>query len=461
MKSKLIDSLYRKTILKQKKVTVVGDSMLDEYYQVTSNRISPEFPIPVLKSKCEKPSKTIAGGASNVIRQLQYVNVQSKLVSIIDSYGYEILSKNINTDYSVNCWDAKMPVKKRFYHEDFPLVRWDCETENYNLNEEMYAQTINELQIPESDIIVFSDYDKGIFKTPWYKNHLKKNITIVDPKNGPANKWKNCTIFKPNSNEAKNISGKNNPKDQIDYFLKETNCKAVIITESGNKIYGAVGSTDNYFEVIPEPKKIDVRSVIGAGDCFTAFLALAYAHEFSLEDCAKIAFNAGLSYVKNIHNEPLTLLELLDNSEDFNKFIETSEILSQRKNKLVFTNGCFDILHEGHIQTLKFAKSHGEKLVVAINSDESIKRLKGKNRPINNLNKRISMLSQLNFVDYIVAFDEDTPLEVIKKIKPCVIAKGGDYKKSDIVGSDIVAETIISNYIKNESTTNIIKKLQT
>ena len=155
------------------------------------------------------------------------------------------------------------------------------------------------------------------------------------------------------------------------------------------------------------------------------------------------------------------MLELLDNSEDFNKFIETSEILSQRKNKLVFTNGCFDILHEGHIQTLKFAKSHGEKLVVAINSDESIKRLKGKNRPINNLNKRISMLSQLNFVDYIVAFDEDTPLEVIKKIKPCVIAKGGDYKKSDIVGSDIVAETIISNYIKNESTTNIIKKLQT
>lgn len=459
MKRKLIDNFYSKIISKQKKVTVVGDSMIDEYFQVTSNRISPEFPIPVLKSSCELPAKVVPGGAANVIRQLENVNVKAKLVSIIDSYGYDVFNKNINVDYCINCWNAKIPIKKRFYHENFPLVRWDCETENFNLPLGAYLETVKNIIIPESDIVIFSDYDKGMFRNDWHKKYIKNNISIVDPKNGPVEKWKYCTVFKPNINEAKNISGKNNPKDQMDYFFKNLKCKAVIITESGNKIYGAVESTDNYFEIKPIQERTDVRSVIGAGDCFTAFLALSYAHNFKLEDCASIAFNAGLSYVRNIHNESLTMLELLENTEDFDKIIKIPDILSQRKNKLVFTNGCFDILHEGHIQTLKHAKSCGDKLVVALNSDESIKKLKGNKRPINNLMQRMKVISQLNFVDYVVSFNENTPYDMIKKIKPCVLVKGGDYNKNEVIGHDLVKEVVISNYIPNTSTTNIIKKL--
>lgn len=460
MKRKLIDNLYSKIISKEKRITVVGDSMVDEYYQVASNRISPEFPIPVLKSNYDLPNKIVPGGAANVIRQLENVNVKAKLVSIIDSYGYEVFNKNINVDYCLNCWNAKIPIKKRFYHENFPLVRWDCETENFNLSFDVYQKIVKNIKIPESDIVIFSDYDKGMFRDDWHKKHIKNNICIVDPKNGPAYKWKYCTIFKPNISEAKNISGKSNPKDQIAYFFKNLKCKAVIITESGNKIYGAVESADNYFEIKPQQKHMDVRSVIGAGDCFTAFLALSYAHNFKLEECASIAFNAGISYVKNIHNESLTMLELLENTEDFDKTIHSPEMLSQRKNKLVFTNGCFDILHEGHIKTLKHAKSCGDKLVVALNSDNSVKRLKGKERPINNLTQRMKVISQLNFVDYVVSFDENTPYNIIEKIKPCTIVKGGDYKKHQVIGHDLVKEVIISNYLPNTSTTNIIKKLK-
>ena len=453
----LIDKLYQKTSKTKKRITVVGDSMLDEYYQVTSNRISPEFPIPVLKSKFEEPTKVVAGGAANVIRQLEYQNVESKLVSILDSYGYEILNKNINVDYCPIPWNAKIPRKKRFYHEDFPLVRWDCETDRYNLDDKSYEETIKSLVIPESDIIVFSAYGKGLFFTPWYKKYLKNNITIVDPKKS-GEKWQNCTIFKPNASEAQNISGKKEIKDQLDSIMKKVKCKAVIITQSGNGFCGCVDSPDNYFELKPQIKNIDVRSVIGAGDCFTAFLALSYSHGFSLEDCAKLAFNAGISYVKNKHNETLCLLDLLESCDDYDKIIYNPELLKTRKSKLVFTNGCFDILHEGHLQSLQFAKSKGDKLVVAVNSDNSVKKLKGKERPVNNLKSRMKMLASLDFVDYVVSFNEDTPLEVIKSIKPDVLIKSEPYKANEIIGADIVPEVFICPKKINLSTTSILEK---
>jgi len=457
MYRRLIDKLYLKSLKSKKIITVVGDSMIDEYYQVTSNRISPEFPIPVLKSKSEEPFKVVAGGAANVIRQLEYQNVESKLVSILDSYSYEVFNKNINVDCCVFPWNAKIPVKKRFYQDDFPLVRWDCETANYNLNEKDYDETIKSLVIPESDIIVFSAYGKGIFYTPWYKKYLKNNITIVDPKKN-GEKWENCTIFKPNSVEARNISGKKEIKDQLNFLINKIKCKAVIITQSGEGVCGCVDSPDNYFEIKPQNKNIDVRSVIGAGDCFTAFLALSYSHGFSLEDSSKIAFNAGISYVKNKHNETVCLLDLLESCEDYDKIIYTPELLKSRKTKLAFTNGCFDILHEGHLQSLRFAKSKAEKLVVAVNSDASIKRIKGSERPINNLKSRMNMLASLDFVDYVVSFEEDTPLEIIKSINPDVLIKSEPYNSKEVIGSDIVKKVFICPKKIDISTTLILQK---
>ena len=458
METKLIEDFFDKSTKSQKLISVVGDSLIDEYYQITSERISPEFPIQILNSPDEKPSKVVAGGAANVVRQFQNLHVETRLVSIIDAYAYEIFNKNINVDYCKIHWQAETPKKKRFYHGEFPLVRWDCESKNFKISDYELNESFKELMIPKSDVIIFSDYNKGMFSQNWFKKYLKNNITIVDPKKD-IDKWKGCTVFKPNSTEAKNLSGKDNEKDQLAYFMKKLNCKSVIITRSEKGVVGCVNDPDNLF-FIPAYAKPDVRCVIGAGDAFIAFLSLSIANGLSCDKAAKIAFNAGISYVKNKHNEPVNCLNLLESCMDFNKIIKNPLILSKRNKKLVFTNGCFDILHEGHIKTLKFAKSKGDKLVVALNSDESVKKLKGSSRPINNIEKRMSVISQLGFVDYVVVFKEDTPLEIIKKIKPDVLVKGGDYVKSNIVGSDIALETYTCKYLEGCSTTNLIKKIK-
>jgi D-beta-D-heptose 7-phosphate kinase/D-beta-D-heptose 1-phosphate adenosyltransferase len=458
METKLVEEFFDKSIKNKKTISVAGDALLDEYYQVVSNRISPEFPIQIIHSQNEIPSKIIAGGAANVIRQFQNLNVNTKLVSIVDPYASEILGKNINVDYCNINWNAQTPRKKRFYQNDFPLVRWDCEAKNYNLEQKELEEACEYLKIPKSDVIVFSDYDKGLFNHNWFKSYLKNNITIVDPKKD-IEKWKNCTVFKPNSIEAKNLSGKSNVKDQIAYFMKKLNCKCVIITQSENGVVGCTDSPDNLF-FIPPYCTPDVRCVIGAGDAFIAFFSLSLALGMSYEKAAKIAFSAGISYVKNKHNEPISYLDLLESCLNFKKIIKNAKILSNNNKKLVFTNGCFDILHEGHIKTLKFAKEKGEKLIVALNSDNSVKKLKGKNRPVNNLEKRMNVISQLGFVDYVVSFEEETPLEIIKQIQPDVIVKGGDYKKENIVGNEIAKEVYTCDYIKGISTTNIIKKIE-
>lgn len=459
METKLIEEFFDKSTKSCKLISVVGDSLIDEYYQIKSERISPEFPIQILNSPNENPSKVVAGGAANVVRQFQNLHAETRLVSIIDHYAYEIFNSNINVDYCKIHWKAETPKKKRFYHGEFPLVRWDCETKNFNMSDSELNEAFKELKIPESDVIIFSDYNKGMFSQNWFKKYLKNKITIVDPKKD-IEKWKGCTIFKPNNIEAKNLSGKTNEKDQLAYFMKKLSCKSVIITQSERGVVGCVDSPDNIFFIPAYNKNPDVRCVIGAGDAFIAFLSLSIANGLSCHKAAKIAFNAGISYVKNKHNEPVNCLNLLESCMDFNKIIKNPLILSKRNEKLAFTNGCFDILHEGHIQTLKFAKSKGDKLVVALNSDKSVKKLKGSNRPINNLEKRMNVISQLGFVDYVVSFEEETPLEIIKQINPDVLVKGGDYKKENIVGNDVVLETYTCKYINGSSTTNLIEKIK-
>ncbi len=133
--------------------------------------------------------------------------------------------------------------------------------------------------------------------------------------------------------------------------------------------------------------------------------------------------------------------------------------INNKNKKIVFTNGCFDIIHHAHIKLLKFAKSKGDLLIVGINSDESIKKIKGKNRPINDVNARVMLLNELDFIDYIIIFNEDTPINILKELKPSILVKGGDYVNKEIVGSEYAKEVLLFNYIENTSTTNIINKI--
>jgi D-beta-D-heptose 7-phosphate kinase/D-beta-D-heptose 1-phosphate adenosyltransferase len=195
-----------------------------------------------------------------------------------------------------------------------------------------------------------------------------------------------------------------------------------------------------------------VSSVIGAGDCFTSFLAMGVACGLSVIESSSIAYGAGSFYVSRKYNEPLSKFDFCG------KFVDPKE-LKNRDFKLVFANGCFDLIHRGHLEILKYAKSLGDKLVVAVNSDASVKELKGNSRPINNLVDRMELLSCLESVDYVISFDDLTPYEVIKEISPDVLVKGSDWS-GKVVGSDIVKEVREFKLVEKLSTTLVIDKIK-
>lgn len=448
-----IDNVRKKTT----SVHCVGDSMIDEYYNVKISRISPEYPIPVML--CQNQFESKPGGAANVALQFKYLNSNVKLITFPDPNAYDIFEKHNLNVVNNNFIEARLPVKRRFLDNDVQVApRLDIEFPNCNLHivEQNFIHNVNHTIITNSekpDVAILSDYNKGFFN---YKNYIDvykkfKVKTIVDPKIGNLEKWKYCSIFKPNKNEAKELSGFEDWKRQVKFFQKQLRCEAVVITDSGNGIKGLYNN--KLFEYYP-PSNVDAQSVIGAGDCFAAFLGSAVAHGFKPDDAAKIAYHAGLRYVQKSKNSPVSLLELNNNK------LVAPDLLSNRDFKLVFTNGCFDILHSGHLEVLNFAKNKGDKLVVALNSDSSIKKLKGSNRPINSLEDRIKILSELKCVDYIVCFDEETPENLINLISPDVLVKGGDYNDKQIVGSNKVMEVYTSNYIANKSTSKIIEQIQ-
>ncbi len=450
----IINNFLKKNMESKISINVIGDSMLDWYYDVDVNRISPEFPIPVFKSSSEDPEAgSVPGGAANVAMQYNYFNVDVKYVSLITSLARIIYNaRGINTDYCKVVDNMLLPVKKRIYSDGIPLVRWDIEKENFGLDD--IKKHLMDLVIPSSDMNIFSDYNKGIFNMPWFRKYFKNADSIVDPKHANIDLWEDCTVFKPNASEAKTLSDKKGWKDQVEFFTNSIRCKSVVITQSGE---GVVGKDSDYFEYRPKQKTKKVSSVIGAGDCFVCFMSMALLRGFTLPQACEIAYKAGTFYVQRNMNQPISPAELLSLSDS--KYVEEPEILSQRNFKLVFTNGCFDFgLTAAHVELLKFAKRHGDKLVVALNSDASTARLKGSGRPILPLEERIKIVSSFDCVDYVLSFEEDTPLEIIKKIDPDIIVKGGDYKKHEVVGNQI-AEVILFDYMDVTSTTEKINKI--
>lgn len=451
-------------------IAVVGDVMVDEYYNVTADRVSPEFPIPVMLSPDGKPSLSLPGGAANVVQQFKHFNVGTTLWGFNDKTTEKVIPW-IRSGHGFGLKEPEqwvrnkvkqVPIKKRYYQGDFPLCRLDIEQKNYGEKEEnlnfIRQALFQEFWIVNPPIVILSDYNKGFFNTN-SKLWLQGRISIVDPKKGPISKWQSCTVIKPNAKEAEELSGETDWHKQADYFERETNCKAVIITQSGDGVVGKIEG--EYFEHRPV-KKTKATSVIGAGDCFMAFLAMALGHKFSYLDAVKLAFEAGCIYVQNKHNQALSPTNFhvkSDQSFWSNKVVVADEL---KGDGLVFTNGVFDILHPSHLDLLRFAKSQGKQLVVAVNSDASVKRLKGDFRPINTMADRIAMLAAYDFVDYVTWFEEDTPAEVIQKIMPNKIVKGGDYRPETVVGHEIVGieNVVIFPYQDGYSTTNIVNKIK-
>jgi D-beta-D-heptose 7-phosphate kinase/D-beta-D-heptose 1-phosphate adenosyltransferase len=428
--------------------------MVDEYYDVKVNRISPEFPMPIMTSTHDKPVSR-PGGVANVAYQFRHFNVAPTLVCFPDPKAEKVFRYHNLSRWGDSEIKAKLPYKKRFLDGHVQVTRRDVETPGCGLSPDTvdyFTKSLGESIVKHKmtpDVAILSDYNKGFFSSTEHNvldfyRHVK---TIVDPKKGPLSKWKGCTIFKPNGIEAEALTGKKAWKEQAKHLQNELECEAVVITHSGEKVAGVW--KEEFFCYRPEVM-VEVDSVVGAGDCFGAFFAMAIGHGFTVPEAAEIAYRAGAVYVQHYMNRPVCPAELAEDG-----LVNPSDLV-QRDFKLVFTNGCFDVLHEGHMATLKFAKSKGDRLVVALNSDESIKRLKGPKRPLVPLAQRMAVMAAIRYVDFVVSFDEDTPLEIIKAIKPDVLVKGGEYAKEKIIGADIVPEVYRSPMIEGMSTSKLL-----
>jgi D-beta-D-heptose 7-phosphate kinase/D-beta-D-heptose 1-phosphate adenosyltransferase len=446
--SRFSNNLYSRSLT----INVIGDVLIDEYYQVEVDRISPEFPIPIHCSSTEEPYKVLCGGAANVAMQFRNFDVKTNLISLISPKMQDICEANgINTKYSIVSKDVKNPIKKRFYKNFHPLIRWDIEQPNFGLSD--IQKHLNNISIPDSDINIFSDYDKGLFSTNWHKKYLKQSKSLVDPKKN-LNIWEGCYLFKPNSVEAKRFVNKEKVEDQLKWLQALLGCDSVVITNAGEGV-SAIDNDEKIHYVIPTNKPVKPESLTGAGDAYIAFLAMALGIGVDLKEAISIAFEAGTKYVSNRYNKPL-------NPSDFfvkDKLITNPAVLRNRDFNLVWTNGCMDLMHFGHISSLKQAKSFGDKLCVGINSDESIIKLKGDKRPIIPLVQRIEMLKAIECVDFIVVLEEEFPQNIIEEIKPNVLVKGEDWRDKRIAGADVVDRVEFVPLIEGLSTTNIIGKI--
>lgn len=434
------------------KIAVFGDAMLDEYYEVAADRISPEFPIPVMLSPDGHPHKVALGGAGNVCAQFGNFNFDTSLFALTNE---RIKSIRGPIDMDGCIFTRNVPVKKRFYCDGFPLCRMDVEQENYNLetvgelSEKIFSNMISSSPF---DVVVFSDYGKGMFSCmeDGFIGRLGDGpITIVDPKAGPASLWRGCSIIKPNAREAEVMSGETDKRRQCEYFFRETNCQAVVITDAASGVYGNV--MGSWFEHRPH-RATATRSVVGAGDCFVAFLAMCMAHSIDIRRASEISFEASSIYVGRRYNRPVYPYEVAKT-----KFLDP-RLLAERDFVLAFANGCFDLLHPGHVELLKFAKSRADKLVVALNSDASVLKQGKGHGLVNSLENRKAMVSALECVDFVIEFNEDTPYEIISKIRPDVLVKGSDHPNP--VGSDIVREVAHFSLLEGYSTTSLIEKIR-
>ena len=449
------------------KIAVVGDTMIDVYNYGEVSRISPEFPVPILHTKKNDPD-VVPGGAGNVCYQFQHFNADASLFSFMDEEAQ--LHVNFNIDSCADIGRYRIPRKIRYYDGEFPMLRYDIEdTQNHQEYDEYREYVVKKFEerLPEMDAVILSNYNKGFFDGVIQGRMIrmcnKLGIpTIVDPKDTPNN-WYGCTVFKPNTREAYQMTGLKDPYEQCCKLKSDARCDAVVITQQGN---GVVCLADDYFEYRPKRLVREVSSVIGAGDCFAAVLSLCVAHSIPIKDSINYAFEASAQYVKAKHNRPITLYEVHRRLDPLHaKIIDINSVCYLRhgvyKNeRWVLTNGCYDILHSGHLETFQQAKARGDRLVVAINSDTSVRRLKGDSRPIQPLQERQQVVAALECVDFVVSFDEDTPYNVINQIRPHVLVKGAHYAKEEVAGHDLVEEVALIDILPGNSTTNIITKIK-
>lgn len=448
------------------KIIVIGDILLDINHHVTTTRMSAEVNIPIY-NVCH--TDYILGGASNVAHNLNNLSCETILISIVgnDMYSEKVkeLLNATNIYSTLFISDKTTTQKNRLFLDKKQIHRYDIENTEY-IGQKTENEIFNFLESLEHiDGIIISDYEKGLLTPSLTKRIIdysfQKNIfTFVDPKIKDYAKYKNCFLFKPNFLEATQISGKSDKSDMIQYIHDQLQCQNILLTDGKN---GMSLYHNNQIHPIHQPVT-EVVDVTGAGDIVITIIAYVFLKTNDLLLATKIANYVAGKSIQTIGNYIASERDIHEYDWITNKVLsldDTDKIafLRNKYKKIVFTNGCFDLVHSAHIDLLQFAKNKGDLLIVGLNSDSSIQKLKGITRPINKVDERVHILKTFPFVDYIVVFEDSTPLNIIKTIKPDILVKGGDYKWENIVGKEYVKDVVLFHYIQQKSTSHTIQNI--
>jgi D-beta-D-heptose 7-phosphate kinase / D-beta-D-heptose 1-phosphate adenosyltransferase len=466
---------------KTPKILVIGDLMIDHYLWGSSERISPEAPVPVVNIDSES---TVLGGAGNVINNLNALGAVVDVISVIGECEASkelkdlLCNIKIDTQYLITQTNRVTSKKSRIIAAQQQVARYDLEsTSEINNKSQVAILSVFKKIVNNYDVILLSDYGKGVLTFELTQslisvaNENKKKL-LADPKGLDYSKYRGAYLLTPNkkeAGEATNLVIQDNKSlaQAIKMLKKQCNLEVSLITLSDQ----GVAIFDDELRIHPTVA-IEVFDVTGAGDTILASLGFALSCNYNIDQAVKFANLASGVVVGKIGSATATLNEIIEYESSLNKstsdehiktWDEISSIISELKNndkKIIFTNGCFDILHIGHVKYLEKAKNFGDILILGLNSDDSTHRLKGKNRPINSQDDRACILASLEVVDYVVIFNEDTPLDLIKLIKPDVLVKGGDYEDKEVVGQDIAKELQLVKFIDGKSTTKTIERIK-
>ncbi|WGE47587.1 bifunctional D-glycero-beta-D-manno-heptose-7-phosphate kinase/D-glycero-beta-D-manno-heptose 1-phosphate adenylyltransferase HldE [Actinobacillus equuli] len=461
------------------KVLVLGDVMLDRYWFGATNRISPEAPVPVVKVQ---DIEERAGGAANVAMNIASLGVPVALHGLIgqDDAG-RALDKLLNSHNIQNhcvALDSHPTITKlRILSRHQQLLRLDFEEGFHHVASDSLLAKL-EQEITAYGALILSDYGKGTLESVQQMIQVARKAgvpTLIDPKGTDFERYRGATLLTPNMSEFEAVVG--HCKDDAEIVEKglkliaDFDLTALLVTRS-EKGMTLLRPNQAPFHLPTQAK--EVYDVTGAGDTVISVLATAIADGRPYEEACYLANAAAGVVVGKLGTSTVTPTELenaIHHREEtgFGILVEDElkravEQAKQRGEKIVMTNGCFDILHPGHVSYLENARKLGDRLIVAVNTDESVKRLKGESRPINDLNARMAVLAGLASVDWVVPFAEDTPQRLIGEVLPDLLVKGGDYKPEEIAGSQEVwangGEVKVLNFENGCSTTNVIKKIQ-
>ena len=475
----------------QGNILLVGDIMLDEYVRGDVSRISPEGPIPVLKVLNQD---NVLGGAGNVLANLKAIGANATFIGVIgdDSAGQTISEKirDCGSDTNALIIDKARPttVKTRFMAQNQQLLRVDNE-DGSTISAQIESQILKSAQshISNANIMVLSDYGKGVLTPSLIRALIKmaqdKNIPVmVDPKGTDYSVYSGATLLTPNKKELSEATNHMPVKTNADvvtaarYLIKEFDIKNVMATRSddGISVIPHQGDASHY-----RTKSIAVYDVSGAGDTVVAVTAACLAAGGSFDDAAQISNAAGAIVVAKVGTATLTQKEILNYLGDTDSVQNLGVTdLDRAKDqirkwqaqglKVGFTNGCFDILHYGHVNYLAQAKQKCDRLVLGLNHDKSVKILKGDTRPINDEGARASVMAALSSIDMVVYFgaqnpdDDNTPCEIVGFLKPDILMKGGDYTIDQLPEGQVAlsygGQVEIMPLYDGYSTTNIIEK---